>query len=118
MRLRRIRSRLIEAFAAPAAWRRAVKARASVVVFDISRRCVKKGVRCFANRSVTTRNERRRLVVLVRTGHGRPSRLRAAERDELAELVARLEPRLLAGEAVNRISPVPLPKRIVRGRRR
>ncbi len=55
--------------------------------------------------------------MLVRTARGRPSRLGTAERHELADLVAKLEPRMLAGEAVDRISPVPLPKRIVRGRR-
>ena len=63
MRLRRIRSRLIEAFEAPAAWRRAVKARISAVVIVIRRRWPKKGVRCFFRRSATTRSERRRFVV-------------------------------------------------------
>src|SRR5713101_8403580 len=60
--LSRIRSRLIEAFDAPAAWRRAVKARTSAVVIVSSRRCPKKGVRCFFNRSSTTRRDRRRFV--------------------------------------------------------
>lgn len=62
--------------------------------------------------------ERRRLLELIRDARGRPSRMSEAERDELAALVARLEPRLLAGEAVDRISPVPLPRRVVRGPRR
>jgi hypothetical protein len=62
--------------------------------------------------------ERRRLVVLVRAGRGRPSNLRTAEREELHELVAKLEPRLLAGAAVDRLSPVPLPHRLVHGRGR
>ncbi|MEO8968173.1 MAG: hypothetical protein ABI355_11125 [Solirubrobacteraceae bacterium] len=61
--------------------------------------------------------ERRRLIGLVRIARGRPSQLSAVDRQELAELVAKLEPRLLAGEAVDRISPVPLPKRVTRGRR-
>jgi hypothetical protein len=61
--------------------------------------------------------ERHRLIALVRIARGRPSRLSAADREELADLVAKLEPRLLAGEAVDRISPVPLPKRITRGKR-
>ncbi len=61
--------------------------------------------------------ERHRLVVLVRTARGRPNRLTAADRDELTELVAKLEPRLLAGEAIDRIFPVPLPKRVTRGKR-
>ncbi|HET9103301.1 MAG TPA: hypothetical protein VFN55_08090 [Solirubrobacteraceae bacterium] len=62
--------------------------------------------------------ERRRLLELLREARGRPSRMSTTERDELAALVARLEPRLLAGEAADRISPVPLPRRVVRGRRR
>ena len=62
--------------------------------------------------------ERRRLVVLVRNGRGRPSNLGRAERDELHALVAKLEPRLLAGAAVDRLSPVPLPRRLVYGRGR
>jgi hypothetical protein len=57
-------------------------------------------------------------VALVRAGRGRPSNLRRAERQELQDLVAKLEPRLLAGEAVDRLSPVPLPQRLVYGRRR
>lgn len=59
--------------------------------------------------------ERRRLVVLVRVGRGRRSRLTDAERDELEGLVAKLQPRLLMGEAINRLSPVPLPRRLVFG---
>ena len=59
--------------------------------------------------------ERRRLVGLLRVARGRPRNLSQAQRNELAELVAKLEPRLLAGEAVNKLSPVPLPKRILRG---
>lgn len=59
--------------------------------------------------------ERRRLVGLLRVARGRPRNLSAAQRNELAELVAKLEPRLLAGEAVNKLSPVPLPKRILHG---
>jgi hypothetical protein len=62
--------------------------------------------------------ERRRLLELIRIARGRPSKLREADRDELTELVAKMEPRLLAGEAAERISPVPLPKRIVRGPKR
>jgi hypothetical protein len=59
--------------------------------------------------------ERRRLLELIRIARGRPRSLRGSDRDELTELVAKMEPRLLAGEAADRISPVPLPKRIVRG---
>ena len=64
-----------------------------------------------------TPDERRRLFALVRRAHGRPSALSAAERDELADLVAALEPRLFAGSAVRRLSPLPLPKRMLYGRR-
>ncbi|MDQ6834706.1 MAG: hypothetical protein M3016_00795 [Actinomycetota bacterium] len=62
-----------------------------------------------------TPEERRRLITLVRHGHGRPSHLTTVEREELAVLVAKLEPRRLVGETAERLSPVPLPKRMVRG---
>lgn len=62
--------------------------------------------------------DRRRLIELLRTAHGRPSNLSRTQREELRELVAKLEPRLLAGEAANRLSPLPLPRRVVRGPRR
>ena len=63
-------------------------------------------------------DERRRLVALVRAGHGRRRNLSEAERDELATLIANLEPRLLAGAAADKLSPVPLPRRLVYGPRR
>ncbi len=62
--------------------------------------------------------ERRRVLALVRKAHGRPSTLTASERDELALLVIKLEPRLLAGQAFNHLSPVPVPQWVVRGRRK
>ena len=62
--------------------------------------------------------ERHRLVELVRKGRGRPSKLSEAEREELASLVAKAEPRLFAGELADKLSPVPLPRRLVRGPRR
>jgi hypothetical protein len=62
--------------------------------------------------------ERRRLVALVRAGRGRRRNLSADERDELATLVAKVEPRLLAGAAAERLSPVPLPRRLLYGPRR
>jgi hypothetical protein len=62
--------------------------------------------------------ERRRLAALVRKGRGRRSRLSEEERDELAHLVAKAEPRLFAGEVADKLSPVRLPRRLVRGRRR
>jgi hypothetical protein len=63
-------------------------------------------------------DERRRLVELLRAGRGRPSRLSAAERDKLTRLVAKAEPRLFAGSVADKLSPVPLPRRAVRGRAR
>ena len=59
--------------------------------------------------------ERRRLVELVRTGRGRARNLQPAEREELAQLVAKVEPRRFAGVAADKISPVPLPKRLTQG---
>jgi hypothetical protein len=37
-------------------------------------------------------DERHRLIALVRTAHGRPGNLRPREREELHELVGKLEP--------------------------
>lgn len=63
-----------------------------------------------------TPDERRRLVALVREGRGRSSRnLTPEERQELAALVAKVEPRRFAGLAIDRLSPVPLPRRFVYG---
>ena len=63
------------------------------------------------------RQERRRLVELARIGRGRRRNLSDAEREELAALMARMEPRLLAGHAMYRLSPMPLPRRLVYGPR-
>jgi hypothetical protein len=63
-------------------------------------------------------DERRRLVDLVRTGRGRPSKLSEAERAELRALVAKAEPRLFAGTVADSLSPVPLPRRLVHGPRK
>ena len=59
--------------------------------------------------------ERRRLVELVRTGRGRTRNLSDEERKELAALVAKIEPRRFAGLAADKISPLPLPRRLVEG---
>jgi hypothetical protein len=59
--------------------------------------------------------ERRRFLTLVRTGRGRRSRLTDDEHDELEGLLGKLQPRLLVGEAINRLSPLPLPRRLVFG---
>lgn len=61
--------------------------------------------------------QRRRLLSLLVRARGRPRSLTAAERYEFVYLLARLEPRLLLGSAVGRVSPVALPKRLLYGRR-
>jgi hypothetical protein len=61
--------------------------------------------------------ERKRLLALVRTGRGRKNRLSGSERAELEGLVAKLEPRRLVGDTVDRLSPVPFPKRFLYGKR-
>jgi hypothetical protein len=61
--------------------------------------------------------QRRRLLALVRQTRGRPSSLSEAERQELGALLATLEPRLLIGSTVTRLSPVPMPKRLLYGPR-
>jgi len=61
--------------------------------------------------------QRRRLFTLLVRTRGRPRSLTAAERREILYLVGRLEPRLLLGTAVRRLSPVPVPKRLLYGRR-
>ncbi len=68
--------------------------------------------------SLLTPAERRRLVALVRQGHGRTSNLTPGEREELATLVAKAEPRRFAGLTADALSPVPLPKRMVNGPKR
>ncbi len=60
--------------------------------------------------------ERRRLMVLLREGHGRPSNLSKRQREELEGLIAKAEPRLFAGHAAEKLSPIPLPDSVVRGR--
>jgi hypothetical protein len=65
-----------------------------------------------------TPRERRRLVLLLRRGRGRPSNLSRRDRDELAELIAKVEPRVFAGAAVDKLSPVPLPDRVIYGPQR
>jgi hypothetical protein len=62
--------------------------------------------------------ERSRLVALVTHAHGRPGSLSASERDELGALVAKLEPRMFVGSAADRLSPMPVPKRLLYGSRR
>jgi hypothetical protein len=61
--------------------------------------------------------QRRRMFELLLRARGRPSSLSPAERLEFMSLFARLEPRLFMGMAAGRLSPVPLPKRVLYGRR-
>jgi hypothetical protein len=60
------------------------------------------------------RDERRRLIQLVRLGRGRGRNLTATERDELRTLVAKAEPGLFVGVAADKLSPVPIPERMQR----
>jgi TRAP-type C4-dicarboxylate transport system substrate-binding protein len=62
--------------------------------------------------------ERRRFVALVRRGHGRKRNLSERDQAELARLIAKANPRLFVGLVAQRFSPVPLPRRVVHGRRR
>lgn len=61
--------------------------------------------------------ERRRFVTLVRVAGGRRGRLTPAERFELLRLIAKADPKLFAGLVAQKLSPVPFPKRVVRGKR-
>ncbi|MHB8657142.1 MAG: hypothetical protein ACYC91_04185 [Solirubrobacteraceae bacterium] len=60
-------------------------------------------------------HERRRLVALIRAGRGRPRNLSVRDREELQSLIAKADPRLFAGLAAQKLSPVPIPDRFVRG---
>jgi hypothetical protein len=61
--------------------------------------------------------ERRRLLGLIAKARRRSDWLSAPERAELATLVAKLEPRAFVGSAADHLSPVPVPKRLLYGRR-
>ena len=64
-----------------------------------------------------TPGERRRLIALIRVARGRPrSHLTPKERAELEQLLVTLAPRELLGDTVDRLSPVPLPRRLLYGR--
>jgi hypothetical protein len=58
-----------------------------------------------------TPTERRRLVVLVKQTHGRPSSLSDRQRRELEKLVAKVEPKAFASHAVEKFSPLPTKRR-------
>jgi hypothetical protein len=59
--------------------------------------------------------EWKRMAELVRIGRGRPSNLSARQRRELTALVEKAEPRLFAGHAINMLSPVSIPDRLLYG---
>ena len=61
--------------------------------------------------------ERQRLFTLVRVATARRGRLTPDERLELVRLVAKADPKLFAGLVAQKFSPVPFPKRMVRGKR-
>lgn len=58
--------------------------------------------------------ERRRIVELVRAGHGRTRNLTARERAELGDLVEKAAPREFAAHAAQKLSPVPIPGPVVK----
>jgi len=62
-------------------------------------------------------HERRRVITLVRVAGGRRGRLTPGERLELVRLIAKADPKLFAGLVAQKLSPVPFPKRMVRGKR-
>ena len=61
--------------------------------------------------------ERRRLISLVRKGHGRPRNLSERDRTELARLIHKADPWLFGQLVAQRFSPVHIPERLFRGRR-
>jgi hypothetical protein len=63
-------------------------------------------------------SERRRFLELMRHARGRPRNLSQSERAELAALIAKANPRLFLGMMADKLSPVPLPDRVVRGPKR
>ena len=68
-----------------------------------------------AHGDILTPAEWRRLAELIRIGRGRPSNLSTRQRRQLQDLVAKAEPRLFAGAAVEKLAPVPVPKRLLYG---
>ena len=53
--------------------------------------------------------ERRRLFELLKKTRGRPSELTRKERDELAALIDKAQPRLFVTTAADKLSPFPIP---------
>jgi hypothetical protein len=61
--------------------------------------------------------DRRRFLELLRRGRGRLSGLTPSERAELAMLILKADPRQFARLAVDRLSPVAVPERLLRRKR-
>jgi|SRR5580704_16983708 hypothetical protein len=61
--------------------------------------------------------QRHRLLTLLGHAGSRPGSLSDAEREELRALIATLQPRLFLGSATGRLSPLPIPKRVLYGPR-
>jgi hypothetical protein len=59
-------------------------------------------------------DERRRLIELVRKGRGRRVNLTQSEQRELTALIAKVEPKRFALLAADKLSPIPVPKRLTR----
>jgi hypothetical protein len=57
--------------------------------------------------------DRTRMLVLLRKARGRPGTLAADERDELMALVSQMEPHVFLGTAATRLSPFPVPRRLI-----
>jgi hypothetical protein len=76
------------------------------------------GILANAHLQRLTAEERRRLYALMKTSIGRRGNLTDAERRELAQLLNKMEPRMFAGSAVDKLSPIPLPKRFTHGPKR
>jgi hypothetical protein len=61
--------------------------------------------------------QRRLLLALLGQARGRPGSLSDSEQEELWALIATLQPRLFLGSATRRLSPLPVPKRVLYGSR-
>jgi hypothetical protein len=59
-----------------------------------------------------TPRQRRRLLELIRKGPGMTDK----QKQELRRLVHKMEPRAFAGSAAERLSPLPLPRRLTKAK--
>jgi len=62
-------------------------------------------------------HERRRVLELLRDSRGRPRRLSLRDRRELQRLIAKAEPKLFMGNAMHKLTGVPMPSGARRGSR-